>query len=79
MCCLLPKLYSIYAKTLTEKALEKTRRIIIGGERIKTIKYMNDQAVLAESGKGLQIMLGEYCTSGDRIWNKINVGKTRSM
>lgn len=44
--CLSPTLFNICAENWTEKDLEKARGIIVGGERIKTIKYEDGQAVI---------------------------------
>lgn len=42
-CSLYPTLYNIYVEKCIEEALQKTTDVIMGGERIKPIKYANDQ------------------------------------
>lgn len=47
-CWMVPENSNMYAETLTGKALEKIRGILVGGEGIKTIKYLDDQTVMTE-------------------------------
>ena len=56
-CCLSPTLLNIYAEKLTEKVLAEARGIVVGEERIYTIKYADDQAVLAESETEIHLMI----------------------
>lgn len=72
-----PKKFNIYAEKLINKALEKARGIVLGGERITTIKYADDQAVLAETEGELQCMMESIVRVGKEFGVNINVGKTK--
>ena len=78
-CCLSPMLFNVYAERLTEKALENERGVVIGGERMKTIKYADDQAVLAETEEELQRMMENIARVGEEFGMNLNVSKTKVM
>ncbi|KAI5728388.1 hypothetical protein M8J77_014772 [Diaphorina citri] len=78
-CCMSPALFNLYAEKLLEEALENSPGVRVGNEKIKNIKYADDQAVLAESEEELQRMLVNIHETGIRYGMKINVGKTKVM
>ncbi|KAI5715694.1 hypothetical protein M8J77_020891 [Diaphorina citri] len=78
-CCMSPALFNLYAERLLEEALNNTPGVNIGNDRIKNIKYADDQAVLAESEMELKTMVESICEAGKRYGMKINVGKTKVM
>ena len=51
--------------------------IQVGGHLIKTVRFADDQATLASSVKGLQLMMGKMQESAGEYDMKINVKKTK--
>ena len=51
--------------------------IQMGGHLIKTVRFADDQATLASSVKGLQLMMGKMQESAGEYDMKINVKKTK--
>ena len=78
-CCLSPTLFNIYAEKIMNEALEETEGLKVGGESIKTIKYADDQAIIATSQRELEIMLQRVSRVGEQNGMRINVGKTKVM
>lgn len=44
-----PALFNIYSEEFISKAFEGMSGILTGKQRINTINYVNDQAIIAES------------------------------
>lgn len=78
-CCMSPVLFNLYAEKLMEEALEQSSGVSVGSEKIKSIKYADDQAVLAESEVDLQRMMENIHNAGIKYGMKINVSKTKVM
>uniref|UniRef100_A0A8D8XS53 Craniofacial development protein 2 n=1 Tax=Cacopsylla melanoneura TaxID=428564 RepID=A0A8D8XS53_9HEMI len=78
-CCMSPVLFNLYAEKLMEEALEQSSGVSVGSEKIKSIKYADDQAVLAESEEDLQRMMENIHNAGIRYGMKINISKTKVM
>ncbi|KAI5738445.1 hypothetical protein M8J77_007179 [Diaphorina citri] len=78
-CCMSPALFNMYAEKLMEEALGESPGVKVGEERVKSIKYADDQAVLAESEEELQRMMLNIQEAGARYGMKINVSKTKVM
>lgn len=78
-CCMSPTLFNLYAEVIMNEALDDTRGIVIGGEQIKSIKYADDQAVMAQTEEELQIMLERISRAGQDHGMRINIGKTKVM
>lgn len=72
-------LFNLYAEKLLEEALKNTPDIKVGKENVKTLKYADDQAVLAKSERELQSMIDNINVAGKRYGMKINAGKTKVM
>ena len=51
--------------------------IRVGGHLIKTVRFADDQATLASSVKGLQLMMGKMQENAGEYDMKINVKKTK--
>ena len=51
--------------------------IRVGGHLIKTVRFADDQATLASSVKGLQLMMGKMLESVGEYDMKINIKKTK--
>ena len=51
--------------------------IRVGGHLIKTVRFADDQATLASSVKGLQLMMGKMQESAGEYDMRINVKKTK--
>ena len=49
----------------------------MGGHLIKTVRFANDQATLASSVEGLQLIMGKMQESAGEYDMRINVKKTK--
>ena len=67
-------LVNIYSEAMLRDANEGIR---VGGHLIKTVRFADDQATLASSVKGLQLMMGKMQESAGEYDMKINVKKTK--
>lgn len=56
-CCMPQALFNTFGKLLITEILEGIGRILIGGQRINIIKYINDQTIIYESIDDLQEMV----------------------
>ena len=73
-----PILVNIYSEALLRDALSGVNEgIRVGGHLIKTVRFADDQATLASSVKGLQLMMGKMQKSAGEYDMKINVKKTK--
>ena len=73
-----PILVNIYSEALLRDALSGVNEgIRVGGHLIKTVRFADDQATLASSVKGLQLMMGKMQESAEEYDMKINVKKTK--
>ena len=73
-----PILVNIYSEALLRDALSGVNEgIRVGGHLIKTVRFADDQATLASSVKGLQLMMGKMQESAGEYDMKINVKKTK--
>uniref|UniRef100_A0A8D8S3W4 Craniofacial development protein 2 n=1 Tax=Cacopsylla melanoneura TaxID=428564 RepID=A0A8D8S3W4_9HEMI len=78
-CCMSPTLFNLYAERIMNEALEETQGLKVGGESIKTIKYADDQAIIATTPGELENMLERVSRVGEENGMRINVGKTKVM
>jgi len=79
-CLLSPALFNAYSERMMEQALSGNNKgIWINGERINTIKFADDQAIIAGSARALQTMLNKIQETTKRFGMKINIGKTKTM
>ena len=73
-----PILVNIYSEAMLRDALSGVNEgIRVGGHLIKTVRFADDQATLASSVKGLQLMMGKMQESSGEYDMKINVKKTK--
>ena len=55
------------------------KSIRVGGHLIKTVRFADDQATLASSVKGLQLMMGKMQENAREYDMKINVKSVRGL
>lgn len=72
-----PTLFNTYVKKLTEEVLENGS--VKMGDKIKIIKYADDEAVLVESEEELQWMMRSTVGVGKELGMNINVETTEIM
>ena len=69
-----PILVNIYSEAMLRDALSGGNEgIRVGGHLIKTVRFADDQATLANSVKGLQLMMGKMQENSGEYDMKINV------
>ena len=78
-CLISPSLFNIYAEEMMNEALENINGVRINGEIIKTIKFADDQAIIATRRKDLMEMLEKINTTVELYGMKININKTKCM
>ena len=75
-----PILVNIYFETILRDALSGVNEgIRVGGYLIKTLRFADDQATLANSVKGLQLMMGKMQENAREYDMKINVKSVRGL
>ena len=73
-----PILVNIYSEAMLRDALSGVNEgIRVGGHLIKTVRFADDQATLASSVKGLQLMMGKMQENSGEYDMKINVKTTK--
>ena len=76
-CSLSPILFDIHYEATLRDALRGVKEgIRVGGHLIKTVRFADDQATLATSVKGLQIMMDKMQETVGEYRKMINVKKT---
>lgn len=79
-CPLSPLLFNIYIEELVREALENVNTgVKVGGRLIQAVRFADDQAMVADSLKGLQEMMNRLNETSEKYGMKINVGKTKVM
>lgn len=78
-CLVSPILFNIYAEAMLREALEEVEGVRVGGQLVKSVRFADDQAMVASTASGLQHMM--ECTN--KIVNnygmRINIKKTKVM
>ena len=75
-----PILVNIYSEAMLSDALSGVNEgIRVGGHLIKTVRFADDQATLASSVKGLQLMMGKMQENAREYDMKINVKSVRGL
>ena len=75
-----PILVNIYFEAILRDALSGVNEgIQVGGHLIKTVRFADDQATLANSVKGLQLMMGKMQENAREYDMKINVKSVRGL
>ena len=73
-----PVLFNIYDEAMLRDALSNVNEgIRVGGHLIKTIRYADNQATLANSVVGLQHMMDKMQETASEYGMKINIKKTK--
>ena len=73
-----PILVNIYSEAMLRDALSGVNKSIrVGGHLITTVRFADDQATLASSVKGLQLMMNKMQEGAGEYGMKINVKKTK--
>ena len=76
-CLLSPILFNIYYEAMLRDALSRVNEgIRVGGHLIKTVRFVDDQAILATSVKGLQLMMDKMQETTGEYRRMINIKKT---
>ena len=80
VCLLSPLLFSIYVEAMMIKAMEDIDEgVKVGGKLLRDIRFADDQAVVADSEKGLQEIMDKLVEVGRKYDMEINVKKTKTM
>ena len=77
-----PILVNIYSQAMLRDASALSgvnEGIQVGGHLIKTVRFADDQATLASSVKGLQLMMGKMQENAREYDMKINVKSVRGL
>ena len=79
-CPLSPLLFNIYIEELVREAIDDLEDgIKVGGRWIKTLRFADDQAMLARSQEGLQEMMDRLNETSTEYGMRINIKKTKVM
>ena len=79
-CLLSPLLFSIYVEEIMIEAIEYIDEgVKVGGKLLKDIRFADDQAMVADSEKGIQQIMEKLVEVGRKYDMKINVKKTKTM
>jgi len=75
-----PTLFNVYAEAMMKEALDDLKEgLCVGGELVQSIRYADDQAMTANTEKGLQNFLDETNKVVKKYGMKINIKKTKVM
>ena len=79
-CLLSPLLFLIYTERMMIEALDNVDEgMVIGGETIKEVRFADDQAMVANTERGLQKLINSLNLKAKDFNMKINVKKTKAM
>ena len=79
-CSLSPLLFSIYAERMMVEALDGVDEgVKVGGSLLKDIRFADDQGMVAETERGLQIIMNRLNDASKEYGMKINIKKTKGM
>ena len=79
-CFISPVLFKSYAEAMMKEALHLLEEgVKVGGVLIKTVRFADDQAMVAGTEKGLQSIMKETNRVVKRYGRKINSQKTKTM
>jgi hypothetical protein len=79
-CPLSPLLFNIYAEELIREALSKSSEgIKVGGKLINALRFADDQAIIAGTNEGLQMLMDLLNEASEEYGMKINLKKTKVM
>jgi len=76
-CLISPTLFNICAEAMIKEALDDLKEgMCVGGELVQSVQYADDQAMTANTEKGLQNILDETNKVVKKYGMKINIKKT---
>ena len=79
-CSLSPILYILYDEAMMKEAAEDLKQgIQVGGEYISSVRFADDKAIVADSAKGLQLLMTRLNEVTEEYGMKINIKKTKVM
>ncbi|KAJ4430126.1 hypothetical protein ANN_22336 [Periplaneta americana] len=78
-CLLSPTLFNIYLKDFMKNCFQNEGELLIGGRKIKCIRFSGDMTLLAEEEVILKDMLLALNDSCERYGMKINANKTNTV
>ena len=79
-CLLSPLLFSLYAETMMNEAMESIEEgIKVGGQYLADVRFADDQAMVAESNRGLQRIMDRLNETAKKYEMRINIKKTKVM
>jgi len=74
-----PTPFNVYAEAMMKEALNDLKGVCFGGELVQSVWYADDQAMTANTEKGLQKILDETIRVAKKYDMKINIKKTKVM
>ncbi|KAJ4450746.1 hypothetical protein ANN_02176 [Periplaneta americana] len=74
-----PTLFNIYLEDLVKNCFQNMRKVVVGGRRIKCIRFADDMTLLAEEDTILKDMLLKLNDSCEQYGMKINANKRNTM
>ena len=79
-CSLSPILYILYDEAMMKEAVEDLKQgIQVGGEYISSVRFADDKAIVADTAKGLQLLMTRLNEVTEEYGMKINIKKTKVM
>jgi len=73
-------LFNIYIQSLVDKALENIEDgVKVGGHFVNAVRFADDQAMLANSKVGLQIIMYALNKTTQKYGMRINIKKTKVL
>lgn len=79
-CPLSPLLFSIYAESMMKDAIDNMEEgVVVGGRRLKDVRFADDQAMVASSEVGLQRLMDGLNRAAEEYGMSVNIKKTKTM
>ena len=79
-CLISPVLFNVYAEAIMREALDSVDDgVKVGGELVKAVRFADDQAMTANTERGLQRIMDETNRVVKSYGMKINIKKTKVM
>ena len=79
-CLLSPALFNVFAEAMVRDALTSIEEgVKVGGRCIQAVRFADDQAMVASSQQGLQVIMNSLNAVVERYGMRINIKKTKVM
>ena len=79
-CLLSPLLFSLYVEMMMEEAMEEVDEgVIVGGYRLRDVRFADDQEIVASTERGLQKIMDKLNDTAKSYDMMINVNKVKVM